>query len=105
MGLRYWIGRAGSGAFHLLVTLGAFSVGPLPGIHYPDPGADTDDTPKDAGAREHSPSGAAEGPSRRGRRFQGPPAGGPEQRCTTPPSRVEQELWAGLGVDVKRTGR
>ncbi|MFJ6569125.1 hypothetical protein ACIQNU_17030 [Streptomyces sp. NPDC091292] len=91
MGLRFWLGRAGAGALNLLIQLGAFTVGPLPGVHYPDPTT-----------QELWPPGRAQG--RRGNtgRPRGLPAGHPEQHCSTPPSRVEQELWAGLGIDVKR---
>ncbi|MFE2940297.1 DUF6059 family protein [Streptomyces sp. NPDC059255] len=88
MGLRSWLGRAGAGALNLLVEFGAVVVGPLPGVHYPDPDPDSDPDPSSA-----PDSGS------------GPPAGHPERRCSTPPSRVEQELWAGLGVDVEGTGR
>ncbi|MFC9431747.1 DUF6059 family protein [Streptomyces sp. NPDC056987] len=93
MGLRSWLGRAGAGALSLLVEFGAVVVGPLPGVHYPDPdpGSDPGSVPgRDPGSDPASASG--------------PPAGHPERRCSTPPSRVEQELWAGLGVDVKRPG-
>ncbi|MEV0495141.1 DUF6059 family protein [Streptomyces atratus] len=100
MGLRFWLGRAGAGALNLLIQLGAFTVGPLPGVHYPDPDPDPDHTPQQAW-----PPGATHGSRGNGGRPQGPPAGHPERRCSTPPSRVEQELWAGLGIDVKRTGR
>ncbi|WP_327371064.1 DUF6059 family protein [Streptomyces sp. NBC_01217] len=98
MGLRFWLGRAGAGAFNLLIQFGAFTVGPLPGVHYHDP--DPDHTPQ-----EDRLPGATHAPHGSGGRPQGPSAGHPERRCTTPPSRVEQELWAGLGIDVKRTGR
>ncbi|MFD4772163.1 DUF6059 family protein [Streptomyces niveus] len=86
MGLRSWLSRACAGVWDMLVEYGAIAVGPLPGVNYPDPkdpahGRGNDD------------------------RLQDPPAGHPERRCSTPPSRVEQELWAGLGVDVKEPGK
>lgn len=82
MRVRLWLGRANAVALKLFLQLGgigAFTVGPLPGVHYPYPGPDL------------AP--------------QGPPAGHPERYCTTPPSRVERELWAALGIDVGRTER
>ncbi|MFJ5840201.1 hypothetical protein ACIQGO_26180 [Streptomyces shenzhenensis] len=89
MRLRFWLGRAAAAVLKLLIQLGAFSVGPLPGIHYPDPGPDPDRTPRDAGLPETP---------------HGPPAWHPEGPCTSPPSQTERELWAGLGIDVKHTG-
>ncbi|MFD5753198.1 DUF6059 family protein [Streptomyces sp. NPDC127033] len=94
MGLRSWLGRAGAGALGLLIEFGAVVVGPLPGVHYPDPHSDPGSAPDPDPDRDSDPGSGS-----------GPPAGHPERRCSTPPSRVEQELWAGLGVDVKGTGR
>ncbi|MFF0221204.1 hypothetical protein [Streptomyces sp. NPDC004629] len=94
MRLRFWLGRAGAGALKLLIQLGAFSVGPLPGVHYADPGPDSDRPDPDRPGRDAEPPAAP----------YTPPAWHPERRCTTPPSRLERELWAGLGIDVKRTG-
>lgn len=90
MELRSWLRRACSGVWDMLVEYGAIAVGPLPGVNYPDPEPD----PKDP-AHDHWNDD----------RLQDPPAGHPERRCSTPPSRVEQELWAGLGVDVKEPGK
>ncbi|MEV8396895.1 DUF6059 family protein [Streptomyces niveus] len=85
MGLTSWLRRACSGVWEMLVEYGAIAVGPLPGVNYPDPDPAHDQW--------------------NGDRLQDPPAGHPERRCATPPSRVEQELWAGLGVDVKEPGK
>ncbi|MEV8335177.1 DUF6059 family protein [Streptomyces niveus] len=83
MGLRSWLRRACDSVWNMLVEYGAIAVGPLPGVNYPD----------------------AEPGHGNGDRLQDPPTGHPERRCSTPPSRVEQELWAGLGVDVKEPGK
>ncbi|MGW8671713.1 DUF6059 family protein [Streptomyces niveus] len=85
MGLTSWLRRACAGVWDMLVEYGAIAVGPLPGVNYPDPAPAHDQW--------------------NGDRLQDPPAGHPERRCATPPSRVEQELWAGLGVDVKEPGK
>lgn len=80
MRVRLWLGRANAVAMKLFLQLGgisAFTVGPLPGVHYPCPGLEP----------------------------QGPPTGHPERYCTTPPSLVERELWAELGIDVERSDR
>lgn len=97
MGLRFWLRRTGTGTFNMFVQLGILTIGPLPEIHYRVPGPGR--TP-----RETRPPETAHGPRGNGGRPQGLPPGHPEQRCTTPPSRVEQELWAALGIDVRRTG-
>ncbi|MEV7870611.1 DUF6059 family protein [Streptomyces sp. NPDC088124] len=97
MGLRSWLGRAGAGALNLLVEFGTVVVGPLPGVNYPDPEPDPDSGPAPGSAPGSDPDSAPGSGS-------GLPAGHPERRCSTPPSRVEQELWAGLGVDVRGTG-
>lgn len=84
---RFRPGRPGA-LLEPLIQLGSFFTGPLPGIHYPDPGPD-------------GPSpGATDGSD--GRR-QGPPAGHPERRCTTPPSPTERRLWAALGIEGDAT--
>ncbi|MEV8361722.1 DUF6059 family protein [Streptomyces niveus] len=90
MGLRSWLRRACDSVWNMLVEYGAIAVGPLPGVNYPDPDADPKDPAHDHWNGDH---------------LQDPPAGHPERRCSTPPSRVEQELWAGLGVDVKEPGK
>ncbi|MGW3957089.1 hypothetical protein ACWEKM_40800 [Streptomyces sp. NPDC004752] len=89
MRLRFWLGKAAASALNLLIQLGAFSVGPLPGVHYPDPGPDPDRGPRDEGPPDTAHT---------------PPAWHPEGRCTTPPSQTERELWAALGIDLKQTG-
>lgn len=96
MGLRLWLGRVVAGVWKLLVQFGALAVGqPLPGVHYPDPDAEPAPAPDpDRAVREARPPGAAHMP----------PAWHPERQCTTPPTRIERELWAALGIDVKRTG-
>ncbi|MEV4998615.1 DUF6059 family protein [Streptomyces niveus] len=90
MGLRSWLRRACDSVWGMLVEYGAIAVGPLPGVNYPDPDSDP---------QEPAPARGD------GDRLQDPPAGHPERRCSTPPSRVEQELWAGLGVDVREPGK
>ncbi|MEV8345394.1 DUF6059 family protein [Streptomyces niveus] len=90
MGLRSWLRRACDSVWTMLVEYGAIAVGPLPGVNYPDPDSDPQEPAHGRG---------------NGDRLQDPPAGHPERRCATPPSRVEQELWAGLGVDVKEPGK
>lgn len=94
MGLRSWLRRACDSVWNMLVEYGAIAVGPLPGVNYPDPDP----------APNHPPQQPAHA-HWKGDRLQDPPAGHPERRCATPPSRVEQELWAGLGVDVKEPGK
>ena len=92
MRLRFWLGRFGAVAMrHLLVQLNGLGIlftGPLPGVHYVDLGSDSD-----RALRAAPPVPPP-----------GPPPGHPEQRCTTPPSRQERELWASLGIDTQRTG-
>ncbi|MFF2944200.1 DUF6059 family protein [Streptomyces niveus] len=90
MGLRSSLRRACDSVWTMLVEYGAIAVGPLPGVNYPDPDSDP---------QEPAPARGD------GDRLQDPPAGHPERRCSTPPSRVEQELWAGLGVDVREPGK
>ncbi|MER5387046.1 DUF6059 family protein [Streptomyces sp. NPDC002688] len=99
MRLRFWLAKAGAVAMEMLIHagLGFFTVGPLPGVHYPDSGAGPD-------AQEAWPPGAAHGPYGGGGRTQEPPAAHPERHCASPPSRIERELWAGLGIDVDRAG-
>ncbi|MEU9746518.1 DUF6059 family protein [Streptomyces niveus] len=92
MGLRSWLRRACDSVWNMLVEYGAIAVGPLPGVNYPDP------------EPNHTPQEPAHGHGN-GNRLQDPPTGHPERRCSTPPSRVERELWAGLGVDVWEPGR
>ncbi|MFE3119810.1 DUF6059 family protein [Streptomyces niveus] len=92
MGLRSRLRRACDSVWNMLVEYGAIAVGPLPGVNYPDPDSDSD--PQDP-AHGHE----------NGNRVQDPPTGHPERRCSTPPSRVEEELWAGLGVDVREPGK
>lgn len=92
MGLRSRLRRACDSVWNMLVEYGAIAVGPLPGVNYPDPDSDSD--PQDPAHGHES-----------GNRLQDPPTGHPERRCSTPPSRVEEELWAGLGVDVREPGK
>lgn len=94
MGLRSWLRRACDSVWNMLVEYGAIAVGPLPGVNYPDPDADPAPNPRPP-AHGHG----------NGNRLQDPPTGHPERRCSTPPSRVELELWAGLGVDVREPGK
>ncbi|MFE9299111.1 DUF6059 family protein [Streptomyces niveus] len=94
MGLWSWLRRACDSVWNMLVEYGAIAVGPLPGVNYPDPDP----------APNHPPQQPAHGRGN-GDRLQDPPTGHPERRCATPPSLVEQELWAGLGVDVRKAGR
>ncbi|GGT22096.1 DUF6059 family protein [Streptomyces chromofuscus] len=67
-----------------LIQFGSLFTGPLPGIHYPDPGPD-EPSPRSADGADGRP--------------QGPPAGHPERPCTTPPTPMERRLWADLGID------
>lgn len=96
MRLRLWFGGAGAAAVKLLLHLGSvgvYVIGPLPGVHYPDP----DVAPNDTWPPTTSLATDPDLP-----RPQGLPAGHPEQFSTTPPTPVERELWASLGIDVKR---
>ncbi|WP_416965880.1 DUF6059 family protein [Streptomyces sp. Agncl-13] len=99
MRLRFWLAKAGAVTVKILIHLGSvsFFAVPLPSVHYPDAGADP-------GPQEAWPPGAAHGPYGGGGRTQEPPAGHPERHCAGPPSRIERELWAGLGIDVDRAG-
>ncbi|MEV0777546.1 DUF6059 family protein [Streptomyces sp. NPDC050433] len=99
MGPRSWLDKAVTGVWNMLVEYGSLTVGPLAGVHFDDPAPDPDHTPQEA-----RPPQATHGRGN-GARLQGPPTGHPERHCPTPPSRVEQELWAGLGVDVKKAGQ
>lgn len=91
MRLRFWLSRVGAVSVELLAGLGVFFVGPLPGVHYPDPDLD----PQDAWSPEFE-----HGPYGRRVRNQCPPSWHPERHCSAPPSRLERELWAALGIDV-----
>ncbi|MEU0954159.1 DUF6059 family protein [Streptomyces niveus] len=97
MGLRSWLGKAVTGVWNMLVEYGTLTVGPLSGVQFDDP--DPDDTQREARPPEATHGGG------NGAGLQGPPTGHPERHCPTPPSRVEQELWAGLGIDVRKAGR
>ena len=48
MRLRFWLGKADALAMKLLTLFGSlcnYSIGPLPGVHYPDPGPGPDSGP------------------------------------------------------------
>ncbi|MEV5986210.1 DUF6059 family protein [Streptomyces sp. NPDC052051] len=102
MRLRCWLSRADAIVTKLLVHLGSaawFAISLPPGLYGPDPDADSG---SDRAPWEAPPPRATHDPHQDGDRNHGPPAGHPERRCTTPPSEVERELWASLGIDPER---